>query len=172
MQVSGFNKAGTIYYKHLIDIIEEVNGNNFNTRVTLYYGFYQKTPYQKGYIIPNEEHVFMFPQGWYFGVNLRIKCEQAENIHPTQVQRANNFYNMFNQPNVFPQYVNGRNDKGVDFFDCPNINQKLLEKLMKDYNAEAIMIDSDFEVTINADNYEEWLLYTLQQMEDWFNQVN
>jgi len=171
MHLPSYTKAGTIYYKHLIDITTTVNGKPFNTRVTLSYGFYDKTPIKTGYITPIPKDLFMFPRGWYFGVNLRIKCEQAGNIHTGQVQRADNFYKKFNQPYVFPKYINNNNDQGVDFFACPNITPELLEKLKRDFNAEDIEIAKDSEAKIDTENYEDWLKKTLDEFEDLFNQI-
>jgi len=165
------SKSKIICRKHLLDTDNIIGGRNFKTRVTLSYGFYNKKSSSTGYITPSASHLFSLPNGWYFGVNLRIKCEQATNINPLQVRRANDFYIKFNKEFVFPKYINNHYDKGVDFFECPNISEDLLAKLKKEFNVADIEVVEGSGEEITDNDFEDWLDKTLKDLEDIFDDI-
>ena len=176
------SRSKIICFKHLLDTDNIIGGRNFKTRVTLSYGFYNKVARTPGYITPSTSHIFSSPRGWYFGVNLRIKCEQGATINPIQVQRAKDFYNLYNKEFVFPKYFNTYYDKGVDFFECLNIPEELLTKLKKEFEIADIEIVENIDnkshkgsessgKEINEDNFEDWLDKTLKDFEDIFDNI-
>ena len=112
-------------YKHIIS--SDID------RITLSYGFYLRVPIEENKnqiefisVQPNCKFNFPFGKGWYFGVNLRIKCQQNTLINQPNIDKAKNISQYFDKY-IIPHYINKNvYDQGVDFFIIPLI------KLSKD----------------------------------------
>ena len=104
-------------YKHIVTEVPD--------RVTISYGFYNRTnnnAQQSDTFTVNPKCVFDFPfgQGWYFGVNLRIKCQQGQTSNQKNIDLAKAISHFFCKFTI-PHYINNDNDQGVDFFVFPII---------------------------------------------------
>ncbi len=85
------------------------------------FGFYRRTMRNSGIANVYGLTTPFTPQiwnGWYFGVNYRIKCQQAAHINNINVQYSDLIAGGFiaNDWILIPHYVNNHNDQGVDFF--------------------------------------------------------
>ena len=87
-------------------------------RITLSYGFYNRTNQntrQTGFVTVQNGCVFNFPfgVGWYFGVNLRIKCQQQQAKNQKNIAIATSISQKFCKYTI-PHYINTHNDQGVE----------------------------------------------------------
>jgi len=146
-------------------------------RITISYGFYNRTvlnALKTGYFPIKAECVFDFPfgEGWYFGVNLRIKCQQGQKQNQKNIDKATRVSKSFCKYTI-PHYTNTNNDQGVDFFVFPIIirNKKSLEDFLDGWcNADGFKNKTvqnilenipenfkDIEIINNPDDIDKWV---------------
>ncbi|MCK4663422.1 MAG: hypothetical protein KAT68_11190 [Bacteroidales bacterium] len=170
-------------YKHLVT-------KDFD-RITISYGFYnrnkQKTK-QTEFIPVKNGCIFDFPfnEGWYFGVNLRIKCQQRQNQNKNNINIATQISQNFCRYTI-PHYLNGA-DHGVDFFVFPIIigNKKSLNDFLDGWcNAigfRNILVQNifenipanfeDFEIINNPNDIDNWVENKMNELLRLLQDVN
>jgi hypothetical protein len=130
------------------------------TRKTLSFGFYRRTPNNS---LATNDYGFATPftpvfwvDNWYFGVNFRVKCQQAITIVHPNIAYTDTIAPAFLRSGwtLIPHYVNTHNDQGVDFF-------KLLpDKLLSGFNPK-----------IDQEGYPTFVWQDLpQDIKDWIAQ--
>jgi len=165
-------------YNHLV--------NNKFGRVTISYGFYNRANANStinGYINIINQCAFNFPfgEGWYFGVNLRIKCEQAGALNKNNINLAANISQHFCQYTI-PKYVNNHYDQGVDFFTIPILKCKSIKscidlfdgKMPDDIEVVNIFNENQVEIAevdiLATDNIMDWIDAKITLFADLYNQ--
>ncbi len=161
-------------YNHFKGYRKGLNNNN-NEMVALTYGFYKRgveNCKEEGYVVVNEEHTFNPDHsGFYFGINLRIKCQDKNGEIVNQVLLADKIYKAFNQKFIIPKYINNYSDMGVDFFIVPNLSKDLDEKLRRKINADELGNNIHEKTGLNDNNLVKWLNDNLDYLETLYNQA-
>lgn len=112
-----------VYAVNINDGNINLHGKNFHSRKTLSFGFYRRTVNNSQRKDRYKLHTPIPPYAgwrnkWYFGVNYRIKCEQAGAVYQKNVDYADFIASDFINKGwiLIPHYINGAMDQGVDFF--------------------------------------------------------